>query len=107
MKRIVGACLSQFHGDEDNFELLVAYSDCREIGNVVSKAVAQTIAKDMADQLGLSDVVQEMLEALREAYSTLTSNDALDLSPIIGSDNPHEHAAGLVAAAIARAEGRS
>ncbi len=107
MKRIVGACLSQFHGDEDNYEFLLAYSDGREIGNVVSKDVASTIAKDMADQLGLSDAAQDMLEALREALSTLTSNDAFDLAPIVGSDNPHEHAAGLVAAAIAKAEGRS
>jgi len=47
----------------------------------------------------------EMLEALKLAYATLTGEDACNIVPILGSDNPHEHTAGLVQAIIAKAEG--
>lgn len=53
MKRIVLAGLSQFHGDADNFEFLVSYSDGREIGYVMSRAAAERIAKDMIAALDL------------------------------------------------------
>lgn len=46
----------------------------------------------------------EMLAALKQADETLTADDACNIDPIVGSDNPHEHAAGLVRAVIAKAE---
>ena len=45
-----------------------------------------------------------MLAALKEAYETLTGEDGCDIAPCVGSMNPHEHAAGLVRAAIIQAE---
>jgi hypothetical protein len=50
MTEIVGACLSQFHNDENMFELLLAYADGREIGHSVSRAAAQRIADDFAQE---------------------------------------------------------
>lgn len=46
----------------------------------------------------------EMLAVLKEADETLTADDACNIDPIVGSNNPHEHAAGLVRAVIAKAE---
>lgn len=46
-------------------------------------------------------ILQRAVEALEHADVTLTSADAADLDPIVGSDNPHEHAAGLVRAVLA------
>lgn len=48
MNEIVGACLSQFHDDADNFELLLAFADGREVGFVVSRTAAQKISADFA-----------------------------------------------------------
>ena len=45
MREIVAACVSQFHDDENSFELLLAYADGREIGHVVSLSAAQGIAR--------------------------------------------------------------
>lgn len=47
---IVGACLSQFHDDENSFELLLGYADGREIGHVLSKRAAQEIAAVFANE---------------------------------------------------------
>lgn len=47
---------------------------------------------------------RELLEAAKDALYTLTADDACDLDPIVGSDNPHEDAAGRLKAAIQRAE---
>lgn len=51
MSEIVGACLSQFHDDENRFELLLAYSDGREVGFSVSRQVAQKMASEFANAL--------------------------------------------------------
>lgn len=42
------------------------------------------------------------IAALVEADATLTSEDACDIEPIVGSHNPHENAAGLVRQALSR-----
>ncbi|EYR81440.1 hypothetical protein [Shinella sp. DD12] len=47
---IVGACLSQFHADENSFELLLAYADGREIGHSLSRTAAQEIAVVFANE---------------------------------------------------------
>lgn len=52
MSEIVGACLSQFHDDENSFELLLAYSDGREVGFSVSRKVAQKMASELANGAG-------------------------------------------------------
>jgi len=52
MREIIGSCLSQFHGESDHFEFLLAYSDGREIGHVVSRKVAQEVAKDIIKNAG-------------------------------------------------------
>ena len=49
---IVGACLSQFHDDENNFELLLSYSDGREVGFAVSRSVAKQMAAELATGTG-------------------------------------------------------
>lgn len=50
MREIVGACLSKFHDDRDTFELLLAYSDGREIGHVVSRKAAKNIGAEFAKE---------------------------------------------------------
>lgn len=45
---IVGACLSQFYGDQNSFELLLAYADGREIGHLVSRTTGLRIAEEFA-----------------------------------------------------------
>jgi hypothetical protein len=47
----------------------------------------------------------DLLAALIAADQTLTGEDACNIAPILGSDNPHEHAAGLVRTALSRATG--
>lgn len=42
----------------------------------------------------------DVRKALMAADEVLTSEDACNLDPIVGSDNPHEHAAGLVREAL-------
>lgn len=77
---------------------------------VVVAADKYTVAKisegmnDRKDYARLFALSLEMLAALKEADATLTAEDACDIDPIVGSDNPHEHAAGLVRAVIAKAE---
>lgn len=44
--------------------------------------------------------IAKLREALTEAFQTMTSEDACNIAPILGSDNPHEHAAGLARAAL-------
>lgn len=44
-----------------------------------------------------------MREALEAALETLTADDACNIAPIVGSNNPHEHAAGLVQRAMIQA----
>lgn len=77
MGHIVGACLSQFHGDEDNFELLLAYADGREIGHVVSRRAAERITADFVnatDALAAKDaeiaVLRKALTGLRRYFLT-------------------------------------
>jgi hypothetical protein len=48
--------------------------------------------------------LEEVTRALQAADATLTGRDAFALDPIVGSDNPHEHAAGLVRAALSEKE---
>ena len=96
MNRIVGACLNQFHADEDNFELLVAYSDGREVGNVVSRKTVKEIAEEFYLQSGDADRDEDMLAALREIAG---NGDATGRNPQLMVDR--------ALAAIARAEGRS
>lgn len=50
MSEIVGVCLSQFHDDENSFELLLAYADGREVGHLVSRPNAQRIAQEFANE---------------------------------------------------------
>lgn len=52
MAEIVAACVSQFHNDENRFELLLAYSDGREIGHSVSRSAAQCIAEELVNAVG-------------------------------------------------------
>lgn len=40
MNEIVGACLSQFHDDENSYELLINFSDGREVGYRIAKDAA-------------------------------------------------------------------
>lgn len=96
MKRIVGVCLSQFHGDDDNFELLVAYSDGMEIGNVVSKQTVKSIAQEFYVQTGDYDRDEGFLSTLREIAG---NGDGTGRNPQLMVD--------AALAAIARAEGRS
>lgn len=49
MTEIVGGCLSQFHDDANSFELLLAYSDGREIGHVISREAGKRIAAEFAN----------------------------------------------------------
>lgn len=41
---VVGACLSEFHGEPDKFELLLSYSDGKEIGHVISRDAIKRVA---------------------------------------------------------------
>lgn len=50
MTEIVGACLSQFHDDPDSFEFLLAFSDGREFGHLVTRSAAQRIAAEFATE---------------------------------------------------------
>jgi len=52
MTEIVGTCLSQFHDDENHFELLLAYSDGREVGFSVSRAFVKQMVEEMAREVG-------------------------------------------------------
>lgn len=56
MSKIVGACVSQFHDDENEFELLLAFEDGREIGHSVSRKVARDIASELAGAAGKSTI---------------------------------------------------
>jgi len=50
MTEVTGACLSQFHDDENHFELLLAYADGREVGFSVSRTVVQQMAAEFAKE---------------------------------------------------------
>jgi len=50
--RIVAACLSQFHDDENDFELLLAYADGREVGFSITRDVAKKLAAELAARTG-------------------------------------------------------
>jgi len=79
---------------EDFFICEMPFAACRGQDEIEHEANARLIA-----------AAPTMLAALNEAYETLTCPDACNIDPILGSDNPHEHAAGMVHAAIARATG--
>lgn len=105
MKTIVGACLSQFHGDPDNYEFLIAYSDGREIGNVLPKQVAQSIAKDMAEQTNCNDPVQAFAEWLNAgAEIAMAAGNAIDVRVTTKDGNKLRLTSGSV---VAKAEARS
>lgn len=53
MKEIVGVSLSRFHDSEDQFELLIAYADGREVGHEVSRRAALAIHKELYENLDL------------------------------------------------------
>lgn len=50
----------------------------------------------------LRATIEQQRIALIEADATLTSEDACNIEPIVGSHNPHENAAGLVRQALSR-----
>lgn len=52
MDIIVAACVSQFHDSDDEFELLLAYNDGREIGHTMTRAAAKQMASECADAIG-------------------------------------------------------
>lgn len=49
---IVAACVSQFHDSDDEFELLLAYDDGREIGHTMTRSTAKRIAEEIIDAIG-------------------------------------------------------
>lgn len=61
MSKIVGAGVSQFHDDKNEFELLLAFEDGREIGHSVSRKVARDIASEL-----IGAAAPDLLETLRE-----------------------------------------
>lgn len=80
MNRIVGASLSQFHGDENNYELLIAFGDGREIGHIVTKQVAQELAKELTEQSGL-DITEGMWRPIEEADKSIVHQQHF---PLVG-----------------------
>jgi hypothetical protein len=52
MGEVVGACVSQFHDDANRFELLLAFSDGREVGHSVSRAALEKIANELVQEVG-------------------------------------------------------
>jgi hypothetical protein len=52
MTRIVGGGLSQFHDDENDFELLLSYADGREVGFSISRDVAQRVGAELVKESG-------------------------------------------------------
>lgn len=97
MKRIVGACLSQFDGDEDNYEMLIAYADGKEIGNVIYKDHALRMAKEMAREFWLDKVDDDLLSALKLLFRCGQKQ---------GWQNAYEREMKIAEAAISVAEGK-
>lgn len=65
---------------------------------------ALLLASDVSALIVAKDAeIARLREALTEAYQTMTGEDACGIAPIVGSDNPHEHAAGLVRKALEEA----
>lgn len=88
----------------DKTEKLIAAADDMS-WSLNSSAADQAIseARDAIRAALTSAPAQEDLgirKALMAADEVLTSEDACNLDPIVGSDNPHEHAAGLVREAL-------
>lgn len=94
INEIVGACLSQFHGDDNNFELLLAYADGREVGFCISRRVAQKMASELVAGVGAPEK-EELLEALQAVASILpkyemkgdTASDDEALSAVLETVN--------------------
>jgi hypothetical protein len=100
MKRIVGACLSQFHGDEDNFELLMSDSTGREWGHVLSKQTVLAIAQEFYLQTGHQQNDAIILESLKE-----TKEEIREALPHM-SDEEFDLRFGRIDAAISVIEGK-
>lgn len=78
MSEIVAACVSQFHNDENSFELLLAYSDGREVGHSVSRAAARRIATELVNAVGCSDAKDAEISKLRDAL--LAAKEVVDVA---------------------------
>lgn len=78
MTEIVGVCLSQFHDDENSFELLLAYADGREIGHLVNRTNAQRIAQEFANEFtaALSSAEEKAVEVKKPEYRSLPGDVA-------------------------------
>jgi len=63
---IVAACVSQFHDSEDEFELLLAYDDGREIGHAMTRSAARQIAEEIANAIGAEDASRQAEALQRE-----------------------------------------
>lgn len=113
MRRIIGGCLSQFHDDKDTFELLLAYSDGREVGHVIGRETAQTIACGMLAAIeyelpscftAAPNLLAVVKEYVTEEWSHLDDDD-LQIELSKGNEMVRNHIAAR--AAIAKAEGRA
>ena len=49
---IVGVAVSEIHGQPDGFELLIGYSDGREIGKYVERKTLQKMSEEIRRALG-------------------------------------------------------
>lgn len=93
MAEIVGACVSQFHGDENSFEFLLAYEDGREIGHSVSRDVARRIASEImqaVDDAGATapDLLQALLPFAKVYEKDISvDEDDADLFQVMLSHN--------------------
>lgn len=45
---VVGISISRFHGSENDFEMLLAYSDGREVGKLISRKVLEALREELA-----------------------------------------------------------
>ncbi len=83
MDIIVAACVSQFHDSDDEFELLLAYDDGREIGHAMTRAAAKQIAEEIVNALGddstrQAEVLQRENAELREALKPFARHKTAD-----------------------------
>lgn len=49
--RIVGFCVSGVHGEENLFELLIAYADGVELGVILSREILQDLKEQLEQYL--------------------------------------------------------
>ncbi len=107
MNIIVAACLSQFHGDENNFELLLSLSDGREPSFAISRNVARAMAKHISKEVNDSEAVPRLEQELATDMLSFLK-DFVDAYKGM-QDGDGEEAPELARARelIQRAEGRS